>query len=42
MSNAGGGYSYVVIGPSKRRGRVLKAKIKNIACTDVLRCAREK
>ena len=41
MSNYGGGYIYVVIGTSKRRGRALKAKINNLSFTDVFRCAKE-
>ena len=40
VKNAGGWYSYVVIGTSKHRGLVLKSKIKNLAFTDVFRCAK--
>ena len=40
MVNAGGVYSYVVIGLCKLRGLFLKAIINNLAFTDVFRCAK--
>ena len=41
VANSVGGYSYVVIILSKRRGRVMKGSRKNLAFTDVFRCAKE-
>ena len=41
VANYSGGYIYVVIVFRKRIGRVLKAKINNIAFTDVSRCSKE-
>ena len=42
VTNPVGGYSYVLIVPRKRRGRVWKAKTNNIAFTDVFKYDNEK